>query len=52
MMRGSAFIRLIDWAEEYPNETPLEIAIRQSTICPCGKPKEIGQADCGCGVRS
>jgi hypothetical protein len=40
-------IRLIDWADEYPAESSLQIAVRQSTVCPCGAPKAIGQATCG-----
>lgn len=40
-------LELIDWTEQFPNETPLEIAIRQSTFCPCGKTKEIGERTCG-----
>ena len=47
-MKKQPKIEMIDWTEHYPNESPLEIAIRQSTYCPCGKPKEIGQANCGC----
>ena len=43
---------LIDWAERYPNETALEIAVRQSTVCPCGKPKDIGAKTCGHGSSS
>lgn len=41
-------MQLIDWAERFPNETSLMIAIRQSTVCVCGQAKEIGQRDCGC----
>jgi hypothetical protein len=40
-------IELIDWSEQYPNESSLQIAVRQSTYCLCGKQKEIGEANCG-----
>ena len=42
-------LELTNWADEFPSESPLQIAIRQSTVCLCGKPKQIGEADCGCG---
>jgi DNA-directed RNA polymerase beta' subunit len=42
-------LELIDWSERYPNESALQIAIRQSTYCLCGKAKEIGHGHCGCG---
>jgi|SRR5882757_50500 len=47
-------LQLIDWSERYPEESALEIAIRQSTVCPCGKPKQIGEPTCGhvIGLRS
>ena len=41
-------IQLIDWSERFPEETARQIAVRQSTVCLCGKPKEIGATDCGC----
>lgn len=40
-------LELIDWSERYPQESSLQIAVRQSTVCTCGKNKEIGQATCG-----
>ncbi len=40
-------LELIDWSEKFPNESSLQIAIRQSTFCPCGKQKEIGNKTCG-----
>jgi len=40
-------LELIDWSKRYPVESSLEIAIRQSTFCPCGKAKEIGNRTCG-----
>jgi len=40
-------IEFIDWTERYPAESSLETAIRQSTYCPCGKPKQIGDKTCG-----
>src|SRR5205809_158525 len=40
-------LELIDWSEKFPNESSLQIAIRQSTYCLCGKQKEIGQPTCG-----
>ena len=40
-------IELIDWSEQYPHENSLQIAIRQSAFCPCGRMKEIGKANCG-----
>lgn len=45
-------LELIDWSERYPNETQAQIGQRQSTVCGCGKPKEIGEADCGCGIEA
>lgn len=42
-------LELIDWSERFPNETPFQLAIRESTFCLCGKAKEIGQSNCGCG---
>ncbi len=39
-------LELIDWSERFPNESSLQIAIRQSTFCRCGKPKEIGEPRC------
>lgn len=44
-------LELIDWSEQYPNESQAQIGQRQSTYCPCGKTKEIGEADCGCGTK-
>ncbi len=41
-------IELVDWSERFPHETALEIAVRQSTFCLCGKSKNIGQSSCGC----
>ncbi len=40
-------LELIDWSERYPEESALQIALRQSTVCTCGKAKEIGHATCG-----
>lgn len=37
-------MEMIDWSERYPDETALQIALRQSTRCICGNPKEIGEA--------
>ena len=43
-------LEMIDWAERYPSESSTEIAIRQSTVCTCGNPKNIGSSKCGiCG---
>lgn len=42
-------LELIDWAERHPEENAQQIAIRQSTFCPCGKPKQIGESTCGHG---
>jgi hypothetical protein len=39
-------LELIDWSERYPNESSREIAIRQSTLCLCGRGKEIGRKRC------
>lgn len=39
-------LELIDWSKRHPKETSREIAIRQSTFCLCGKPKEIGSMTC------
>jgi hypothetical protein len=39
-------LQLIDWAERFPTESSLQIAIRQSTICTCGSPKVIGEPIC------
>jgi hypothetical protein len=39
-------LEMIDWSKQYPNESALEIAIRQSTVCPCGNPKQIGAINC------
>jgi hypothetical protein len=44
-------MELIDWSERYPEETQAQIGQRQSTYCPCGKSKQIGQPDCGCGTK-
>lgn len=41
-------LEFIDWSERFPRETALQIAVRQSTFCLCGKSKDIGQASCGC----
>lgn len=48
----SVNLELIDWSERYPNETQAQIGQRQSTICGCGKAKEIGEASCGCGIEA
>jgi hypothetical protein len=32
-----------------PEESSLQIAVRESTYCLCGKRKEIGEQNCGCG---
>jgi hypothetical protein len=45
-------VEFIDWAERYPSENALQIAIRQSTYCPCGHMKQIGEANCGSSVHS
>lgn len=45
-------LELIDWSKRYPKESPLQIAIRQSTVCLCGKAKEIGDVNCGCGRKA
>jgi len=39
-------MELIDWSKRYPQETSRQIAIRQSTVCLCGKRKEIGKMKC------
>jgi hypothetical protein len=39
-------LELIDWSERHPKEDARTIAIRQSTFCPCGKPKAIGTLHC------
>ena len=43
-------LEMIDWSERYPNEIGPKLCLRESTYCYCGKPKQIGIADCGCGV--
>jgi hypothetical protein len=45
-MEGPMPLELIDWSERYPNESSREIAIRQSTLCLCGRGKEIGRKRC------
>jgi hypothetical protein len=42
--------QLIDWSEQCSDETPLQVTVRQSTVCLCGKRKEIGAPSCGCGT--
>ena len=42
-------LEFIDWSERYPEESSLQIAVRESTYCLCGKRKEIGEQNCGCG---
>lgn len=37
---------LVDWSEKHPQESARDIAVRQSTIYPCGKRKEIGVMSC------
>lgn len=39
-------ITLTDWSEKHPQESARDIAVRQSTICPCGNHKEIGVMAC------
>lgn len=41
-------VEFVDWAERFPEESAVQIAVRQSTFCLCGKPKDIGQSSCGC----
>lgn len=45
-MRKPYNFELIDWSERCPNESSLEIAFRQSTVCRCGGAKEIGVMRC------
>jgi hypothetical protein len=40
-------LEMIDWSDRFPNEDSRTIAFRQSTLCLCGKPKEIGVMKCG-----
>jgi hypothetical protein len=40
-------LEFIDWQERYPNESSLQLIVRQSTFCPCGRAKEIGEPNCG-----
>ena len=40
-------LELIDWSERHPEESSVQIAIRQSTFCPCGRAKQIGEPNCG-----
>ncbi len=42
----SETIRLIDWSERFPQESSLQIAVRQSTVCLCGQQKNIGDKSC------
>jgi hypothetical protein len=39
-------LEMIDWSERFPQASSRDIAIRQSTICLCGKCKEIGVMQC------
>lgn len=52
-MTAKQKFELIDWSERHPAETGRQIAIRQSTVCLCGKPKEIGVMSCSaCEARA
>jgi hypothetical protein len=44
--RAMRLLELIDWSERFPNESSWEIAIRQSTLCLCGRQKQIGNRYC------
>jgi hypothetical protein len=39
-------MELIDWSERYPEATSRQLAVIESTYCPCGNPKQIGQRSC------
>lgn len=49
LIMGGEGMELIDWSERYPELTPFQLAVLESTYCLCGKPKPIGQNNCGCG---